>query len=660
MKTRIKLSVIGHLLAVVGCLAHAQGTAFTYQGRLNSGGTPANGSYDLAFTLFTTNVTGSPLAGPVTNTAVTATNGLFTTLVDFGPGRFTSTSNWLEIAVRTNSLDSFVPLTPRQQLTPVPYALFAGAASNLMGLLPMAQLSGTLAAGQLPGGVLTNNAAGANLNGAFAGNGGGLTNLQLTAVGPVGEFSLTPLLFAAPLTVQAAGYPYQVVVADLNTDGKPDFASANDSGGATVFTNTGTGGFALSATLYANSYISAVAAGDVNGDGRLDLICANALASTLVIYTNSAGGLLRSNATLNVGKQPAGLLAVDVNGDGKLDLVSANAGTNTLTVLTNNGSGVFGFYATLTVGNGPWSVISTDVNGDGKPDLISANVFGYSFTILTNRVGGGFGSNATVYVGDNIYTVAAADVNGDGKVDLVTSDYTSGYVSVFLNNGTGIFNLNGNYPTGGWATSVVAADINSDGKADLVVANYSPSTLVVLTNNGSGGFGLYATLAVGGTPSGVAAADLNSDGKIDLISANDNAPTLSVLYKLNPPVSTLNVNGGLSSPLWKVTSPINSTGQLPLSGTFSSSGGTLLISVAGSGYTSAASTLIGMDIKLDGTTIDSATLFANPALTHLAFVPATIKAGAGVGPHTISLVARPGTITDTTDYFRVTIEELPF
>ena len=30
----------------------AQGTAFTYQGRLNDGGIPATGNYDLAFTLY--------------------------------------------------------------------------------------------------------------------------------------------------------------------------------------------------------------------------------------------------------------------------------------------------------------------------------------------------------------------------------------------------------------------------------------------------------------------------------------------------------------------------------------------------------------------------------------------------------------------------------
>ena len=43
--------------------AFAQGTAFTYQGRLNNNGSPANGSYDLAFTLFNTNISGAPSPG---------------------------------------------------------------------------------------------------------------------------------------------------------------------------------------------------------------------------------------------------------------------------------------------------------------------------------------------------------------------------------------------------------------------------------------------------------------------------------------------------------------------------------------------------------------------------------------------------------------------
>src|ERR1039457_2674034 len=87
--------------------AFAQGTAFTYQGRLNNSGSSASGSYDLVFTLYNTNASGVAIAGPVTNAAVAVTNGLFTTLVDFGPGVFTGTSNWLQIAVSTNTANSF-------------------------------------------------------------------------------------------------------------------------------------------------------------------------------------------------------------------------------------------------------------------------------------------------------------------------------------------------------------------------------------------------------------------------------------------------------------------------------------------------------------------------------------------------------------------------
>ena len=119
----------------------AQGTAFTYQGRLNAGGNPASGSYDLTFTLFNANTGGGAIGGPLTNLATAVSNGLFTTAIDFGPAVFTGSADWLEIAVRTNGGSRFTTLAPRQQLTPVPYAIKAGAAASLaipsgMALIP--------------------------------------------------------------------------------------------------------------------------------------------------------------------------------------------------------------------------------------------------------------------------------------------------------------------------------------------------------------------------------------------------------------------------------------------------------------------------------------------------------------------------------------------
>jgi len=119
----------------------AQGTVFTYQGMLNDQGARANGTYDLTFTVYdSTNVPGTALAGPITNTAVAVSHGLFSAQLDFG-NVFDGNARWLEIGVRTNGGGSFQALTPRQPLSPVPYAMFSGTATNLTGPLSSANLA---------------------------------------------------------------------------------------------------------------------------------------------------------------------------------------------------------------------------------------------------------------------------------------------------------------------------------------------------------------------------------------------------------------------------------------------------------------------------------------------------------------------------------------
>src|SRR5580692_7041525 len=63
--------------------ARAQGTAFTYQGQLASGGVAANGSYDFQFGLYTNVSTGSLIGSLETNAATEVTNGVFTTTLNF-------------------------------------------------------------------------------------------------------------------------------------------------------------------------------------------------------------------------------------------------------------------------------------------------------------------------------------------------------------------------------------------------------------------------------------------------------------------------------------------------------------------------------------------------------------------------------------------------
>jgi hypothetical protein len=138
MKTQNLLAALVPLLALEAPSMFAQGTAFTYQGRLNDTGQSANGVYDLQLTIFDANTSGNLIAGPATNSAIGVSNGLFTVGLDFGPGVFIGPPRWLEIGVRTNGGTSFVTLVPRQELTPAPYAILAGdvspANSNLARL----------------------------------------------------------------------------------------------------------------------------------------------------------------------------------------------------------------------------------------------------------------------------------------------------------------------------------------------------------------------------------------------------------------------------------------------------------------------------------------------------------------------------------------------
>jgi hypothetical protein len=141
----------------------AQNTAFTYNGLLNDSGNPANGSYDLTFTLCNA-ATGGSACGALTNTATGVTNGLFVVTLDFG-SVFNGSNYWLEIAARTNGGALFTILSPRQPVLPAPSAIYSAyaasaatavaantansvATTNLSGTVPAAQLgSGTAGAG---------------------------------------------------------------------------------------------------------------------------------------------------------------------------------------------------------------------------------------------------------------------------------------------------------------------------------------------------------------------------------------------------------------------------------------------------------------------------------------------------------------------------------
>jgi hypothetical protein len=200
----------------------AQGTAFMYQGRLNDSGAPASAAYDLRFAVYDAVTNGHQISVSLTNAAVPVSNGLFAVTLDFGAGIFTGTNYWLDLGVRAVGVTNFTGLAPRQPVLPVPYAIFANSASNLLGTVSASQLTGTLPSAQVAGnysGAVNFSNSTNSFNGAFTGNGGLLTNLSGAQItfGTVADARLT------------------TNVALLNTN--QTFSGTNNFTGSSFFTN---------------------------------------------------------------------------------------------------------------------------------------------------------------------------------------------------------------------------------------------------------------------------------------------------------------------------------------------------------------------------------------------------------------------------------------
>lgn len=107
------------------------GNAFSYQGYLTDGGSPANGAYDFFFSLYADAAGTQWVTDATAVDNVPVVDGLFTAPVDVTePGLgdvyfyLNGDARWLRIGVRPGaSTGAYTYLSPLQPLTPAPYAL---------------------------------------------------------------------------------------------------------------------------------------------------------------------------------------------------------------------------------------------------------------------------------------------------------------------------------------------------------------------------------------------------------------------------------------------------------------------------------------------------------------------------------------------------------
>lgn len=474
----------------------AQNTAFTFQSRLLDSGQPANGLYEVRFAIYdSTNTPGTLIAGPITNAATSVSNGLFCAALDFGLGVFTGPGRWLQIDVRTNgSPGPFTSLSPRQALTPVPYALMATSASNLLGTLAAGQLSGAIPASQLSGtaGAATNFTG--TLNGDVTGTQGATV---VTSVGGQTAANVASGAVAANGATSA-----NTANALLKRDSSGNFSagtiSANLSGNATSATSATTATTATTAST-ANNFSGALA-GDVTGtQGATVVALVGGQSATTVAAGASAANAATSAAT------PNALVARDA---------SAGFSSSNLTLLGN-------VYLPTTRWDGSAGIVYAGTNSFLHTYAAYANSYNLfvgpgagNFTLTTAAcdMGVGYGALHSLTTGyDNTaagYQALAADTSGSyntasgyGALQFnTTGAYNTADGAYALNTNNGTYNTASGYgalthnTTGNRDTALgaVALQFNTTGNDNLAVGY---EALYFNTNGGNntalGSYALY-------------------------------------------------------------------------------------------------------------------------------------------------------------------------
>jgi hypothetical protein len=396
--------------------------------------------------------------------------------------------------------------------------------------------------------------------------------------------------FAPRFNLPTGDGPHQVVIADLDGDGKPDLAvTDNYAHTISVYRNISAVGtldadsFAPRVVLPANPATYSpylLVAGDVDGDGRLDLVATDVHGNTVSVFRNQATpGTLEVESfapfvTFAVGAGPRALALADLDGDGRPEIVTANHEGNTISILRNQSSpgeinaSSFAPQLEFPAGPGAFGVVVADLDGDAKLDIATANLAGNSITLFRN-IGTGpltaasFAAPVTFSGPAHLHYIRAADLDRDGRPELVVTSYLGQSLTVYRNQAMpGVLDASSfapgiTYGMSGRGHTSALGDVNGDGKLDVVVDTEIADSIAIFQNQHGDGaftndsFAARINLAAGWNAWGVAVGDLDGDGRPDIVFANAYHDTISIYHNRSsintnpPPITCVHPPNGL-------------------------------------------------------------------------------------------------------------------
>jgi hypothetical protein len=331
-----------------------------------------------------------------------------------------------------------------------------------------------------------------------------------------------------------------VVIADLDTDGRPDLAAVHQ-GMVWILWSEAAGSFASRMDLPIDELeITSLAAADLDGDGEIDLAGIHARARVLRIHRNAGRRRFTPAASLPVSGDAGRLLAADLDGDGREDLaaVEGSSPSAAIAIRWNNGSLAFEAAEPLAARERPMTLKAADFDGDGAGDVVafhsSGTAGGSRISIFRHLGGRRFASLETRRFGDDS-PMELADLDGDGSLDLLVaggrSPWEPSVLTLLTRDGQGVFQAARRFNGAiGRSLMATAADLDADGAVDLAWMVQEVSTIphlrIILDPlREVRGRSRYV---LGDHAERALALDFDGDGRVDLATANAREGTIAL------------------------------------------------------------------------------------------------------------------------------------
>jgi hypothetical protein len=451
--------------------------------------------------------------------------------------------------------------------------------------------------------------------------------------------------FAGDVDFSTGNFPEGLAIGDLDGDGKPDLVVANNTDNTlSLLRNISTvGNLAFAPQLTVNSGYAAydLVIADLDGDGKPDLAVADQYNNTISVHRNiSTPGTIAVSANVDytTGNIPYSITTADFDGDGKPDLATANDADNTFTVLRNKSSNepaITSFSPTFGTTGTVVTITGVNLNGVSSVsfgDSAAASFTYVSPTTVTAVVGGGASGPVSliaaaggtalagfIYGSTPVITGFTPDSAAQGTPVTITGKGFTGTGTILfggtpaqsftvLNDST----INATVGVGSSGTITVTSPIGVATSTGNFVFIYTSIPPVVLTSFSpdSAGQGAIVTIT-GRNLSGISAVTFGGTPAQSFRIYSD-----SVVYVTVGPGSTGSVvvsgnNGTDSLPgFYYIAAPppppvVNITGFSPSTGTTGTT-----VSIRGSNLTAVTSVKFGGTPALSYVTISDSLLLA--------------------------------------------------